>query len=298
MKNSLIQWTRHTYNPWLGCRKVAPECAKCYIVRQTPLRVRHITHGATRHRCGESTRNQPFAWNRAAEEAHEKHFVFCLSLGDWLDDEVPIEWLVDLLDVIRQCDSLIWQMLTKRPQNWYPRLLSATAWLASAERGNEDLFNWIDDWLKGRVPENVWIGVSAGANQAAALDIPAVIHFLSCEPMLHALDTKHAANFNWIIFGGESEPGGEPRPFDVIHLDDALHFCRRHNVPAFVKQMGGAPVFHQDFYRSDNGVVTAGWGDHVTFPGGCTIRLHDRQHGGDATEWPARFQVRNFPIAA
>lgn len=34
--NSKIEWTDHTFNPWLGCTKVSPACKKCndtgYIV--------------------------------------------------------------------------------------------------------------------------------------------------------------------------------------------------------------------------------------------------------------------------
>ncbi len=31
--NSGISWTHNTWNPWMGCDKVAPECAHCYINR-------------------------------------------------------------------------------------------------------------------------------------------------------------------------------------------------------------------------------------------------------------------------
>lgn len=153
---------------------------------------------------------------------------------------------------------------------------------------------FLDRWHRtGDFWPHVWIGVSAGANQSAALNIPAKIHFLSCEPMLHALDEANSMLFDWIIFGGESEPGGDPRPFDVIHLDRALKLCRENKVPAFVKQMGGAPTYHHDLF-DDNGVVTAGWREDVTFPGGCTIKLSDG-HGGDMEQWPERFRVREFP---
>lgn len=287
MKGSLIQWTDNTYNPWLGCRKVAPECEKCYIVRQTPLRVRGIKHGAERHRCAESTLRQPLAWNNEAAIEGVRRRVFCLSLGDWLDNEVPIEWLADLLVMIRRCQNLDWQLLTKRPQNWSNRIHKAFQFDVTGD------LDWLSAWLDGEKPSNIWMGVSAGADQAKALEIPAKIHFLSCEPMLHLLDTTHAARFDWIIFGGESEPGGDPRPFNVIHLDQALSFCARNKVPAFVKQMGGAPIYHHDVF-DDGWIVTVGWGPRVTFPGGCTIKLNDG-HGGDMEQWPARFQVREFP---
>lgn len=287
MKGSLIQWTDNTYNPWLGCRKVAPECEYCYITRQTPLRVLNIKHGATRHRCAEATLRAPIRWNKNAEQEGNRPRVFCLSLGDWLDNEVPVEWLTDLMIMVGKCQHLQWQLLTKRPQNWNDRIHKAFQLDTTGEA------DWLSAWLDGDKPANIHIGVSAGANQAAALDIPAKIHFLSCEPMLHAMDTTHAARFNQIIFGGESFPGGEPRPFDVILLDRALKFCREHDVPVFVKQMGGAPTYHKDYF-DDGMLVTADWQSDVTFPGGCTIKLNSN-HGSDIVQWPERFRVRDFP---
>jgi protein gp37 len=29
-ENSKIEWTDHTFNPWLGCTKVSPACDHCY----------------------------------------------------------------------------------------------------------------------------------------------------------------------------------------------------------------------------------------------------------------------------
>jgi hypothetical protein len=29
--NSKIEWTDHTFNPWIGCTKVSPGCAHCYV---------------------------------------------------------------------------------------------------------------------------------------------------------------------------------------------------------------------------------------------------------------------------
>src|SRR5262249_45607172 len=29
-KNSSIEWTHHTFNPWWGCKRVSPACENCY----------------------------------------------------------------------------------------------------------------------------------------------------------------------------------------------------------------------------------------------------------------------------
>ncbi len=32
-EHSAIEWTDHTFNPWIGCTKVSPGCDNCYAER-------------------------------------------------------------------------------------------------------------------------------------------------------------------------------------------------------------------------------------------------------------------------
>jgi protein gp37 len=268
-KDSKIQWTHHTHNPWRGCRKVADECKNCYIVTTPPFRTTGQTHGSTRVRAGEAALREPLSWNRAAEKANERRRVFCLSLGDWLDDEnVPIWWLADLLGAINDTPNLDWLLLTKRPQNWHDRVKLAYETQRSAMDMNLR-------WLRGTPPPNVWIGVSAGADQSAALDIPAKIHFLSCEPMLRPMDSTHAAKFGWIILGGES--GHNARECHIEWIREGVQFCREHDVRCFVKQLGAKPI------------SSTGWT-------GPLKMIHDKK-GGDINEWPEDLRIREFPTS-
>lgn len=290
---SNIQWTDYTYNPWRGCRKVAPECANCYIVTTTPFRVVGQKHGSERVRAGEATLRSPLAWNRKAADNAEffprraRPRVFCLSLGDWLDDEnVPIEWFADLLETIDRTPHLDYLLLTKRPQNWRNRIAAAVKCMNL--RGQVGLWRMMA-WRDGTPPANVWIGVSAGADQAAALDIPARVHFLSCEPMLHALDTTRAARFDWIIFGGES--GKNARIVKDSWIREGVRFCRENGVAPFVKQLGAN--------IETNGIQRPGeyWPPgtaRVDIGGKWRVKLND-SHGGDMAEWPIDLRVRQFP---
>jgi protein gp37 len=46
-ENSKIAWTDHTFNPWWGCTKIAPECAGCYAEAwPEDLRIREFPEGA------------------------------------------------------------------------------------------------------------------------------------------------------------------------------------------------------------------------------------------------------------
>jgi protein gp37 len=350
MKNSAIQWTDNTFNPWFGCRKVAPECEKCYIVNTAPLRSRGMKHGSERVRTSESYWKQPLRWNEfpgamvcdvcSAEYAPmrwgsleawdkkgsppmrcmEPHCsgtvvprrarVFCLSLGDWLDEEVPVQWRADLLTLIKRCNNLDWQLLTKRPQNWRMLMEEVGHYWAEFGAPDDDTETWLEDWLGCHggaddccVPDNIWIGVSAGADQKAALEIPAKVHFLSCEPMLHALNLNHpvpftdVARFDWVIFGGES--GKNARPLEVDWIRQGLAFCRPRNIAAFVKQMGRNVVDRNDAgFDGDDGdwPMDTKFRELDTGYQGAPVRiLLKDSHGGDMSEWPEDLRVREFP---
>lgn len=263
MKNSAIQWTTHTFNPWIGCTKVAPECKNCYAEEQQDHRYGRVKwgKGQPRHRTSETYWKQPLKWNREAADSAERLRVFCASLADVFDEEVDVNWRLDLFSLISQTPNLDWLLLTKRP--------------AAAKR-------FLD--YGGKEPyQNVWLGVSAGVDPAPLLDIPATVHFLSCEPMLKPLDDEQAhitQKFDWIIFGGES--GKHARECKQDWIRHGLEFCDFYSIPAFVKQLGANSTFFGK--PSDHGVIE------------YQAELQD-SHGGDISEWPEDLRVRQFPKA-
>lgn len=297
MGKTHIQWTNYTFNPWEGCTKVSPGCAYCYAEtrNQRFSAGANWGKGAPRRRTSVHNWNEPLRWNRAYDVALERREeallvappgsvlpphpnrprVFCASLADWLDDEVPIEWLADLLKLIRDTPNLDWQLLTKRPENFTARLQHANGHLASA--GNLEKYNacpmmqtafWIADWLSGKPPANVWIGTSVEDQTRAniripqLLVIPARIRFLSCEPLLGPVDiTAHRPRVSetmesplllpdWVICGGESGPSARP-----MHIDWARRLrdqCGVAKIPFFFKQWGEwAPIYGTGVLRGD-----------------------------------------------
>jgi len=123
-ENSKINWTTHTFNPWIGCTKVSPGCLHCYAETLMDTRYGRVKWGAgnPRSRTAPSNWKKVRSWNNRAGRDGVRPRVFCASLADWLDDEVPLEWLADLLGLISQTTNLDWLMLTKRPENWADRL--------------------------------------------------------------------------------------------------------------------------------------------------------------------------------
>src|SRR4029077_10021712 len=99
-ENSKIEWTNHTFNPWTGCTKISPACDHCYAeswAKRTGV-VKWGNHD--RRRTTPSNWRLPLKWNKTAAQFLQQHGhrqrVFCSSLSDWLDNQVPLEWLHDL----------------------------------------------------------------------------------------------------------------------------------------------------------------------------------------------------------
>jgi protein gp37 len=300
-ENSKIEWCDHTFNPWTGCTKVSPGCANCYA-ESWSKRSGIVTwgKGQPRRRTSEGNWKQPLKWNHdaarewqswtAAVEAGadagkmpRRPRVFCSSLADWLDDEVPIEWLIDLLELIRTTPNLDWLLLTKRPQNWSKRLAGATVRMLrnigeKSDEYTDEAYCFIAQWLRRKVlHDNVWIGTTVEDQQRAderiplLLEIPAKVRFLSCEPLLSFTDIQQVGDDNltiywplvgkaisdgmneplnlkyggidWVIAGGESGPGARP-----MHPEWARALrdqCASAGVPFLFKQWGEWEPYQQ-----------------------------------------------------
>ena len=272
-EKSNISWTDSTHNFWRGCTKVSPGCAHCYAETLVTGRLGG-EWGKGKPRVKSKDFDAPLRWNKRpficdacgrpnanslvcmGEKCHSKllhrRHVFALSLGDIWDDEVPIKDLADALDVIRRCPNLIFQLLTKRPENALPRM--QRVWREA--KLTLETRDWIRLWLDGNAPDYIWIGTSVENQEAAdrripqLLKIPAAVRFLSCEPLLEAVDLKRwvspigRADYLWVIVGGESGP--HARPCNVNWIRSIVKQCKAAGVPAFVKQTGSNPSFDRD----------------------------------------------------
>lgn len=219
MGETTIEWADYTFNPWVGCTKVSAACDHCYAETWAKRTGQpHLWQGERRRTSRSYWRNVAL-WNRKACVARERRRVFCASLADVFDNQVPKEWRSALWMLISTAPSLDWLLLTKRPQN-IADMLPVT---------------WGDGW------PNVWLGATV-ENQAEAdrriphlLRVPARVHFLSCEPLLGPIDLRPHP-IDWVIAGGESGPHARPmHPDWVRSLRDQ---CRSTDVPFFFKQWG------------------------------------------------------------
>lgn len=221
-KNSKIEWTNHTFNPWWGCVKVSPACKHCYAEAWSK-RVGQKVWGIQADRRFFSDRhwNEPLRWNDAAASEGKRARVFCASMADVFEDRRDLdEWRDRLWSLIEQTPALDWLLLTKRPE-----LVQKFA-------------PWEDQW-----PANVWLGTTVEDQKRAderltvLANIPAVVRFISAEPLLGPLDLeKWIHDLDWIITGGESGP--KARPSSPSWFRELLNQCMAADVAFHFKQWG------------------------------------------------------------
>lgn len=174
--------------------------------------------------------------------------VFCASLADVFDNEVPRQWRYDLLWLISNTPNLNWLVLTKRIGNAH-RMLS------------DECSRMGLPWDPKRWP-HVWIGATICNQEEADRDIPkllairATVRWISVEPLLgkveldssdaiglHAFGCGHRGcecgdrGIDWVVAGGES--GAKARPMHPGWVRSLRDQCAAAGVPFFMKQLSG-----------------------------------------------------------
>jgi protein gp37 len=276
-----IAWTTSTFNPWIGCTKVGPGCDHCYAEAwdQRFDGGAHWGPGAPRRRTNVQNWNKPRRWQRLRREALDRgedpppHRVFCASLADVFDNEVPAEWRADLWRLIAECPDLEWQLVTKRvgnvakmaPVTGLPSNVIVIATIVNQEEADRDLDKL--DRLKFD-----GIASKVGVSYEPALGPVDWNDWLYAEG-----DEEHGTirhRLDWIIVGGESAQGGaKARLFRTGWAKSTIDQCRAAGVAVFVKQLGA--------YAFD---------DETGFP----FKGQDAA-GADPAEWPEDLRVREFP---
>src|SRR4051812_43046764 len=118
-KNSHIEWTHHTFNPWWGCAKVSPACNHCYA-ETLANRFGGAIWGVKGQRrfFGAAHWTEPEKWNVEAGRAKSRVRVFCASMADVFEDRRDLDAeRVKLWALVERTKSLDWLLLTKRPEH-------------------------------------------------------------------------------------------------------------------------------------------------------------------------------------
>ncbi len=274
-QDSKIEWTHHTFNPWIGCHKVSAECKFCYAEADQGNRRKRVKWGinGTRSITAYSYWRTALAWDKEAKESGERKKVFCASLADvfeewpgqlidskqrklWWNEEFYGEKYCDV-DGIPTFSHLTDEYIAKNISDvdkWVPltlnivrkflwRLISMTPnldWLLLTKRP-ENILKMMP--AAEFTQKNIYLGTSVGCNdtlwrieELKKCRHLAKVLFLSCEPLLEEISViSNLPGIDWVITGGES--GHNKRDFNPDWARTLRDECQQANVAFFFKQI-------------------------------------------------------------
>lgn len=220
---SSIEWTEATWNPTTGCDRTSPGCDHCYAL---VLAKRLKAMGSARYQLdGDALTSGPgFKLTLHDDVLDLPHrwragrLVFVNSMSDLFHPEVPVDYVKQVFEVMRDTPRHTYQVLTKRSR----RLAEIAG----------DL-----DWAP-----NIWMGVSVESARYRfrirhLQTTGAAIKFVSAEPMIAPVGALNLDGIDWLIAGGESGP--HARPMKEQWARDVRDQCVDAGVSFFFKQWGG-----------------------------------------------------------
>lgn len=185
MGKSKIEWTKSTWNPIVGCRKVSPGCANCYA---ETMAKRLKAMGVMKYCQGVVDEN---GWTGktffSASELHnfprkKPTVIFVCSMGDLYHHSVEPAAIHSIYSIMAQYPQHTVIILTKRPERIVP-VLYDSGYLQ-----------------KGETLENVWHLTSVENQEWADRRIPELLKLkeygdwkigLSIEPLLGPVDLNN-----------------------------------------------------------------------------------------------------------
>lgn len=222
-----IEWTDATWNPVAGCSMVSPGCTNCYAMR---MAARLAAMGNRKYRGTTRKSGKRAVWSGRVVLDHaslsapldwrKPRRIFVNSMSDLFQDEVTPEFVASVWQVMEQAHWHEFQILTKRPKRML-RLLSSA---------------------KFKTLPNVWLGTSVENSKVAdrinvLRNVPAVVRFVSFEPLLGPIGDVDLQGIHWAIVGGESGP--KSRRIEHAWVSQLKRACEIHKTAFFFKQWGG-----------------------------------------------------------
>lgn len=220
---SSIEWTEATWNPSTGCDRISAGCDHCYALTLAK-RLKAMGSPKYQHDGDPRTSGPGFGLVVHPDSLdvprrwRQPRTVFVNSMSDLFHARVPLAFVQQVVETMRDTPQHTYQLLTKRARRL--RLLS-------------DRIDW---------PDNVWVGTSVESAETMhrieeLRHVDVGVRFLSLEPLLGPLPDLDLTRIGWVIVGGESGP--KARPIEASWVRAIRDQCREQGVPFFFKQWGG-----------------------------------------------------------
>ena len=203
MSDTSIEWTDATWNPVAGCSILSAGCSNCYAMRMAARleamgveKYAGLTHKSGGRAKWRGKINLDSEALRVPTRWRKPRRIFVNSMSDLFHEDVPTAFIREVWGVMASTPRHTYQILTKRPRR-------------------------MSDVLSGQqFPRlrNVWLGTSVeDARVLSRLDelrrVPAVVRFVSFEPLIGSVAGADLVGIHWAIVGGEfrtERPDDEP----------------------------------------------------------------------------------------
>ena len=214
-----IEWTDESWNPVTGCDPISDGCKHCYA-KPTAESLKRRRVPGYQHEDPFAVRNQPSQIHKPAHWKAPRR-IFVRSMSDLFHKDVNDAWIDQIYHMIASQERHTFQVLTKRPE----RMLEYVTYPLTMRIGYQ--------MCKPFPLSNLWIGVTA-ENQATAderipylLKTPAVVRFLSIEPMLEEIDIEEYVRKSTVTHMCASVEGMlRNKSFDCLQHDDGKSMSR------------------------------------------------------------------------
>jgi len=256
MSKSKIEWTEHTWNPIVGCKKVSPGCANCYAETMAK-RLKAMGNSNYYSVVNEPKWTGHRGWTGhsvcvGSQPPKTPSVVFVCSMSDIFFEAASDSIIQDVYDVFKQYRQHTFLVLTKRPERIVP-VLYDSGYLK-----------------KGESLDNVWHGTSVENQEWADRRIPDLLTlkrygawkiFVSVEPLLSSFDLFDLDPWliDQVLVGCESGPHRRECRHEWVRA--IIHQGKAAGVPVFVKQIpiGGKVNKNPDEWPEDLRVRELAW---------------------------------------
>lgn len=150
--------------------------------------------------------NKPYTWKKP-------RVVATCFMGDLFGDFIPEDWIMKVLNVIKENDRHVFLLLTKNPRRYQ----------------------------EFEIPKNAWCGTTISTEDDVISRLSYVenvdgYRWLSLEPLLEDIADiieNDIELFNWVVVGAKSGKNGFVPPKEWVK--SIIKLCEKHRVPVFLK---------------------------------------------------------------
>ena len=224
-----IAWTQATWNPLHGCKWKSDGCDNCYAAQLMATRMQPRYPGLAEAGLVKGKKSYLFTGTilldpkdlaePLADKSPKRYFVN--SMSDLFHVGVSEDYINAVFDVMERAWWHQYQILTKRPER-----------MAKYSQKR---------YANRTPPPHIWLGTTV-ENQKAFNDrvehlaaTKTAVPWLSCEPLIEAIDFGDKRPAAWVVVGGESDSDRKMEAQWATSLRDQ---CKELGVTFFFKQWG------------------------------------------------------------